>query len=409
MQNLSIVQPGATKTRRMRNPSFPLQGGIQPMGLYPYFFTPVLPGETLDKHTLKNTLVSPPVKSPLAGAWAETWLFYVRITDIDPVLSEMFIGTLTSTAGFTAPADRPRYFTKSGQIDWLYLATQRIHETFFINEDETVYMHPDGVPMIKRINTDAYESTVFEETPPGPEALGDPEGEPISDQLYAYMRMRQMGMGVTSYEDYLKTYGLKSEITPKRGDPELISYRRYWTLPSNVINPTDGSPSGAWYWRIDETNDKPKRFLEPGFLIGYHVVRPKLLDANIKFSLSSSLWGFQDWIPSYSLQDPAAGIRAVDAGAQPWITTPALNTKTVMFDHRDLLAHGEQMRNGGGRYTAPVTTFRDWGDASDVTQLRGEYVKSADLTALWADPSADKLDYDGICTVHIKGHVTDNT
>lgn len=409
MQNLSIVQPGQTRTRVTRTPSFPIQGGIQPMGLYPYFFTPVLPGETLDKHTLKSTLVSAPVKSPLAGAWAETWLFYVRITDIDPALAEMFIGSLTDPTDYLAPVNRPRYFTKAGQIDWLYLATKTVHEKFFVNEGETAYMHPDGVPMIKRINTDAYESAVFRQTAPDADVLGDPEGEQISDQLYAYMRMKQMGMGITSYEDYLKTYGLKAEPVLKRGEPELISYRRYWTLPSNVINPEDGTPSGSWYWRIDEANEKNKRFVEPGFIVGFQAVRPKLLDAQIKYSLASSLWGFTDWIPSYSLNDPAAGLRFVDAGLQPWITTPAAHTKEIVFDHRDLLAHGEQMRNGAGRYVAPTSSFRDWGDASDNSKLRGEYVNSTDLTALWASPTSTGLDYDGIVSCSIKGHVKDNT
>lgn len=409
MQALEIIQPGQTRTRKTRTPAFPIQGGFQPMGLYPYFFTPVLPGETLDRHTLKSTIVSAPVASPLSGAWLETWLFYVRITDIDPALSEMFIGTLTDPADYLAATDKPRYFTKSGQIDWCAMATKAVHDAFFINEGEATYMHPDGVPMIKRINTDGFESAVFAETAPTP-GTGPLEGEEISDQLYAFMRMRQMGMGITSYEDYLKTYGLtQAAPAAKRGEPELLSYRRYWTLPSNVISPEDGSATGAWYWRLDEKNEKNKRFVEPGFIVGYQAVRPKLLDAKIITSQASSLWGFQDWIPSYTLNDPAAGLRNVDPLTQDWITPPGTSTKDVVIDHRDLLSHGEQMRNGGGRFTAPTTSFRDWSDSADLPKLRGEYVTTPDLTALWGNPASAGLDYDGIVTCTIKGHVVDQT
>lgn len=410
MEALQIIQPGQTRTRKTRTPSFPIQGGFQPMGMYPNFFTPVLPGETLERHTLKNTIVSAPVKSPLSGAWAETWLFYVKITDIDPDLGEMFIGSLTDSTDFQAAADRPRYFTKQGQIDWAYLASKAVHDAFFVNEGETTVMHPDGVPMIKRINTDAFESMLHVVEAPGSAPVGPFEGEEISDQLYAFMRMRQMGMGITSYEDYLKTYGLKGKAAVvKRGEPELLSYRRYWTLPSNVISPEDGSPVGAWYWRLDEKNEKSKRFSEPGFIIGYQAVRPKLLDANITTSVSASLWGFQDWLPSYTLNDPAAGLKTLDPMTQEWVTRPASATKEVIFDHRDLHAHGEQMRNGGGRFTAPTSSYRNWADDATAPELRGEYVTPADLTALWASETVTGLDYDGIVSLVIKGHVVDNT
>lgn len=410
MQNLSIVQPGEKKTRKMRMPNFPLEGGINAQGLYPYFAHPVLPGETLDSHNLKATMISAPLASPLAGAWLESWLFYVRLTDIDNSLGEMFIGNLTDSSSYQAAADQPQYFTKAGQIEWIKLATERIHEIYFRDEDETAVMHPDGVPMIKRINSDAFESAVHDDTATGDE-LGDSEGEEISPQLYAYMRMREMGMGMTSYEDYLKTYGLsQNEPAAKRGEPELLAYRRYWTLPSNTIDPSDGSPTGAWYWRLDEKNEKNKRFTEPGYVIGLWAIRPKFLDAKLLQPYATTLWGFENWIPSYTLSDPSAGLRKVDIDNQPWVSEAMAATHNIWFDHRDALSHGEQFRNGGGRYTPPLSNGREWSDTATKAELRGEYVLSTDIDALWSDNAvAEGADYDGICSLKVKGHVQDNT
>jgi hypothetical protein len=409
---IQITQAGAARTRKMRRPNFAVQGGMNVQGLYPYFFTPVLPGETLESHSLKATVVSAPLADPLGGAWFETFLYYVRLTDIDPELSEMFIGQLTSSAGYTAGSDRPRYFTKTGQIDWCYLMAQKIHEWDFRNEGESEVVHPDGVSMLKRINSDVFESTVQVQDGEADGTLaGNSEGEALTPQMEAYLRMRYMGMGIQSYDDYLKTYGLKAAEVPTAAKrPELLAYRRYWSLPSNVVDPATGVPTGAWYWRLDEKNDKAKRFLEPGFIIGLWAVRPKFYDSKIVYPVASSLWGFQDWLPSYSLQDPSAGIKTVDMNSQPWVTEALAGSAEMQFDLRDLHSNGEQFRNGGGRFTPPLTTYRTWSDTATDAQLRGEYVNSADIDAVWLDDAtAEGLDYDGICSLEIKGHVVDNT
>ena len=89
----------------------------------------------------------------------------------------------------------------------------------------------------------------------------------------------------------------------EEGEPELLSYRRFWTLPSNVIVPATGLPTGSAYWRLDEKTEKPKLFKEPGFIIGFHAVRPKMFDGKQVYSRAASMWGFRDFIPSYTLSD----------------------------------------------------------------------------------------------------------
>ena len=89
--SMRVVTPGETRTRVQRQPNFPIAGSLKPYGLYPAMATPVLPGETLLDFEMKRRMLSMPVRHPLVGAWLETWLVYVKLTDIDPALAEMFV------------------------------------------------------------------------------------------------------------------------------------------------------------------------------------------------------------------------------------------------------------------------------------------------------------------------------
>ena len=407
---LDVIQPGQQRRRVMRTPAFPIAGGIKPQGLYPYFFAPVLPGETLDKSTLKATYVSSPLVSPLSGWWLETWLYYVRLTDIDRDLGQMFIGQLTSSAAYQAPSNRARFFTKQGQIDWAYLCTKTVHAHHFLDQGETAKTI-DGVPMIKRINTDWTESAINEAGIAGSEtAVG--VAEDVTPQLQAFLMMRQMGMSALSYEDYLKTYGVQS-VKVEEGEPELLSYRRFWTLPSNVIDPATGLPTGSAYWRLDEKTEKPKLFKEPGFIIGFHAVRPKMFDGKQVYSRAASMWGFRDFIPSYTLSDPTAAIYNRDPFDMPEFSgTGAVdNSLEIYFDHRDLLSHGEQFINGASRLAIPKANGRSFAPSASMQDIRGQYATTADVDALFASATAGHkfVDYEGIAQLTVKGHVQDFT
>lgn len=409
MPNIQVVQPGQNKKRMTRTPNFPIVGACKPFGLYPTFFHPVLPGETLSQAVTKQTLVSSPVKSPLCGCWLETWMFYVKLTDIDRNLSAMFISNDLASTTYEAVADRPRYFTKAGQIDWCYLASEVIHNHFFLDEDESP-LTIDGVHKIKRIVKDFTESGIKTSADDG---LPEPSAqEDVQDQLTAYMAMRQMGMASLSYEDYLKTYGVQT-VQVEEGEPEMLSYRRYWTLPSNTIDPTDGSPSGAWYWRIDEKSEKNYRFKEPGFIVAMQAVRPKVFDSTQVASFNGELWGFSDWFPSYTLHDPSAGIKkfAVDGNPVFDQVGEGTNTYDLWFDHRDFLSYGEQFINGASRLDYPSTFYRSFADGASPQQVRGQYVSDVHIADLFVSVTASDqfVDYEGLASLNIKGHIQDNT
>ena len=330
------------KTRKKRTPNFPVMGTMRPFGLYPVCVHPVLPGETLNSFTLKWRVISMPIKHPLAGAWLETWLCYVKMTDIDRDLGQQFISDNFATTGYVAAATNDRYFTKAGQIDWIKLCSERIHEAYFMDDGETP-RSIDSVRMIKTNNNTWSQNMIFR---PDDDALDTTDVLDANTELNHFMMMQQMAMSELDYESYLQQYGVRS-IRPAEGDPEVFRYAPSWTVPVNTVEPTTGAPSSAWVWSQTTTAEKPKRFSEPGFVIMMAAFRPKLYNRNLRYSLCGELWGFSDWYPVYNLEDPTAGIKEIVTDNRVFATAFRTDAgeKNLLYDHRDLLSHGEQFVN----------------------------------------------------------------
>jgi len=419
--SLSIVTPGETRTRVTRSPNFPLAGMMKPYGLYPAMITPVLPGETLTEFELKRRVLSMPVRHPLVGAWLETWLVYVKLTDIDTALAEMFISTDMPTTGFTAAADKPRNFTKSGQIDWVSLCMRSIWDAYFADESELGGTRPtiDGVYMRGRKHVDWAHNLMF--TPDGVTAAelpSNPEG-----QLTGMQMMALAGMSELTYEKYLAQYTVSAkEVSAIQGKPEIIRYMPSWTVPTNAIDPASGAPSSAWAWSDPFKAEKPMRFAEPGFLVAVQSCTPKMFSDAIDATRLGSMWGFADWFPSYNLSDPAAGIIEINADDPSFKSDfGAAAAGGLLVDHRDLLTRGEAFVNHGwdaGPYRIPrISTQRvTAGDLTPVQTLRGKYPSLDDINALFvehtqATPNDARrmLYYEGIASAVIRGHVKDTT
>jgi hypothetical protein len=406
---IQVMQPGQAKTRHERRPNFGIAGVMKPYGLYPLCIHPVLPGETLKNFETKWRVISKPVKHPLAGAWLETWLCYVKMTDLDRNLGEMFISDTYSTVGHTASADQPRYFTRSGQIEWVKKCVERIHEAYFVHENETPRTI-DGVPQVKLNMTGWWQNMIFK---PSAESMPTDLNE-LQGAMSAQEMMMQSTMTELTYERYLQEYGVQS-IRTGIGEPEILRYTRSWTLPTNHVEPSNGVPSSAWAWSDHIKAEKDKRFDEPGFIVQLAAIRPKLYQANVPYSMVGELWGFSDWYPVYNLPDPNAGAKDLTsdsgmfaAGAQD------AGVENLMYDHKDLLSHGEQFVNewtDPAGYTLPVSTGLEVKSTSEPEDLRGEYAKEADISGLFSsETSSDQFCYfEGISQARVAGHITDTT
>lgn len=416
--SLRVVQPGETRTRVTRKPTFPIAGVMKPFGLYPVMATPVLPGETLQEFEQKSRQISMPVQHPLVGAWMEQWLVYVKLTDIDHQLAQMFISNDHPTAGFTATASSDRYYTRQGQIDYIRRCTEATWQAYFADEGEQI-RYIDDVPMIKRSNVDWTQNLMFTPDDLIVEDLpSNPEG-----QLTGMQIMALAGMSEISYEKYLQQYGVsQSETAQMMGKPEILRYSRQWTTPVNQIDPATGAPSSAWAWAGTLKNEKPKRFDEPGFLVLFQAVRPKLFTDALRYSVVGNLWGFRDFFPAYNLTDPAAGIMEIqtdDLAFADVFGPDGAAALGILYDHRDILSHGEQFVNTrtDSPYRVPmISSQRALSESQPIQDMRGQYPSLADINALFHESTKPTpvearrfIYYEGICECTIRGHVKDTT
>lgn len=408
MSNIQVIQPGQTRTRKRRSPHFPIAGIMKPFGLYPWYVHPVLPGETLEMASTKVRVLSKPIKHPFAGAWLETWMVYVKFTDLDRELGNMFIADDFSTTGYTS-AGSARYFTASGQIDWVKMITERFHDAYFLDEGETAQTI-DGVRMVKMNNNSWMQNCIFE---PTDEAVDTGDIGDLGQQLTGYQMMQLMSMSELTYEDYLKQFGVQS-IRTAIGEPEILGYSRSWKQPANVIDPTDGSPSSAWSWSDDIRIDKNKRFDEPGFVVFLSAIRPKMYFGNLTRSMVGELWGFSDWFPAYNIADPTSRGKVI-ASNHGIVAGGDATPVNIMYDQADLLSHGEQFINcaaGDHPYALPTADAPDWSSGSNSPQLlRGEYATAADVANLFVSATASEqfAFYEGMATLKIAGHIQDFT
>src|SRR5687768_8901832 len=154
---------------------------------------PVLPGETLKSAVTRWRVLSMPVKHPLAGAWLESWLFYVKLTDISRDLGQMFVSDSYSTSGWTAGGDSARYFVKSGQINWIAECLERCVAAFFLNQGETVRTI-DGMPMAKLNQVSWMQNLMFRgsETATDTSSAGDTYADLSGWQMLQQMQMTEL-------------------------------------------------------------------------------------------------------------------------------------------------------------------------------------------------------------------------
>lgn len=416
--SIRVVTPGETRTRVTRSPTFPIYGKVKPFGLYPVMATPVLPGETLQEFEMKARHISMPVRNPLTGAWLEQWLVYVKLTDIDHQLAQMFISNDMPTTGFTAETSSDRYFTRAGQINYIKRATDAVWKAYFADDGE-VMQYIDGVPKIRRGNVDWTQNLMF--TPDDlivDDLPSNPEG-----QLTGMQIMALAGMSEITYEKYLQQYGVSSQATAAmEHKPEILRYSRSWVTPVNNIDPSTGAPSSAWAWSGTLKNEKPKRFDEPGFLILFQSVRPKMFSDALRYSIVGNLWGFADFFPAYNLQDPAAGIKEIMTDDPAFIDAfgpDGESAISILYDHRDILSHGEQFINShtDNPYPVPMITSQRQTSGDNANQLmRGLYPSDTDIDSVFLDATAETptpskrcIYYEGICQATIRGHVKDTT
>lgn len=350
---LKLVNQRPAMQRKMRSPQLAFNLRFKPWQMQPFMIHPVLPGETLKNALFMSRCVSDPLKDKLMGWWYETYVFYVKHTDLDISndLKEMHLNPAKVMTTFNAAANLQQFHAGNG-INYVQRCLDAVRRWYFRDELETEPTAIAGLPPAK-INHEGWWNSmklasampINDHELPGDNPVVPDNAPPGFTVHYAqWEAMRAANLTIATYEDYLKSFGVSvpAEQDEEEQRPELIRYKKEFTYPTNTVEPTTGVPSSAAVWSVSERADKDRYFREPGFLFGVVVCRPKVLLSTIIGTMTSFMNDAYAWLPAIVQDLPFTALREFAPTAGP---APQLYGQNYWVDVRDLLMYGEQFRN----------------------------------------------------------------
>lgn len=395
------VEAAPSSQRVMRRPQHTHNIRAKPFVLQPFMIAPVLPGETMKNLLLQARIVTDPVKDPLIGWWIEYYYFYVKHRDLKaPLLEQMMLDPATDVATLKASVASLSYFTYQGAMNWSAFCLDRVTKEYFRDEGQlTTDFMWSGQP-IAAVNGNGWYDSVHEaEDLPGGGVVSDDDPVAAVDKaLETYEYLLAQRLINMSYEDFLRSYGVRSSRV-QLNRPELIRYVRDWQYPSNTVNPVDGTVASAVSWSVTERADKDRFFTEPGFVFGVTVARPKVYLGGQTGSAVGAMDSGLSWLPAIMREEVYTSLKQQADGTGPWALDAG--TEGYWFDIRDLLVYGDQFVNHSlAAFDSAMSTL----PAKD----RANYPTESDVDAMFSG-SGKLVRQDGITTLNILGTQTDHT
>lgn len=406
MPGIQMVNTGSQR-RVARNPEHSWQVRQKPFLVQPVCFAPVLPGETLKNALFQVRAVSAPIVNPLIGWWKEYYWFYVKHRDLAGTsdFQSMMINPGASMAAQKAGGASVPKYRSTNQIDWQTQCLNAIVDNYFRGENEAPALI-DSMPVVQVNKNGVFDSGKFASAVDTGDFNVDlnanatiTAGE-VERALVTWEFLKANNLTDMSYEDYLRTYGVKVD-EPKGNIPELLRYTREWVYPSNTIDPLTGTPTSAVSWAISERIDKDRFFKEPGFIVGLTCSRPKVYFSAQRTAGVNLLDDAYAWLPALMRNDPATSLKRLQSNATDSITTTTGNVDFVL-DVRDLFVYGDQFVNFALNDTAANFV------ALPTANMEKRYVATGDIDALFK--TANKLiSEDGVVRFSILGTQMDQT
>lgn len=376
MLNPLVAQRAPKVGRVMRRPVHRWNVRHRPWTMQPVSIAPVIPGETIKSGVLQARVVTDPVKNRLIGWWHEYYTYYVpfRAMAIAAELTEMVVNPEWTSANIDSAIAVPNhYFYGRNGIDFVAQCMDAIAAYDFRQPEETALRQADGLHLtdinVKNLwHSIVPDSAVTAWDVPvvdGSDANATLDASEVDIAMEQYELLRANGLIEMTYEDYLKTYGIRGRAVERPEEnfhPELLRYNRDWQYPSNTVG-SDGTVSSAVSWSIAERIDKDRIFKEPGFVITFSVTRPKVYMGNQVGAGSSMLDSIRAWLPKVMTDDPYTSLKKFAAGEGPMLTgfadtapplADATPTQAYWLDVRDLFLHGDQFTNHAGVYNVPL-------------------------------------------------------
>lgn len=401
--SIKVIDQRLPSRRVPRSPKHTFYLETEPFQIQPFLLAPVLPGETMKKLSLQSKVVTDPLTSNLMGWWKEYYIFYVKHRDLagSSDFQSMMLDADFDMSGQQVVADiQTHHFDTT--INWAAQCTDAVVAEYFRGEAEGLGPTFAGLSMAK-LNSKTFTDTIISESlyetadfDVDLDADATVTVSEVERALKTWEMLRHNNMTDMSYEDYLRTHGVKT-AREEYNKPELIRYIRDWTYPTNTIDPADGSPTSACVWNISETADKDRYFKEPGFIFGVTVTRPKIRDRDLKGSASDWLDNAVSWLPALLADDPSTSMRHYAINTGP---AQELEDAAYYIDQRDLFIHGDDFYN---------TVFSDFAGNKSNLVTGGEYIDQAFIPNLFTTTDVDFIKEDGVVDLVIMGKQVDTT
>jgi hypothetical protein len=379
------------KTDRVgRYPKHTFNVAAKPFSIQPLGIAPVLPGETFSSLFYESRAVTDPIKSPIIGWKKDYFFFYVRATALlGEAIRNMFVDLhqaqdpavnvtdLSTTNGLAA--NDIKYYTAKGGVPYLELAIKYITEKGGFRDEGQLW---DTVPTINgypaaQIRENSWMDTLLDKDLVPDQAAFDTAGDvgDLERLLSAYEQLRSLGLANITWEDYLASFGINPDVI-EDVKPELLHHSSDFQYPSNTVNPADGSVASAVSWVFRQGEQKKRKFFkEPGFVVGFTVVRPKIYFAGLAGNMTAHLTRAWDWLPELLIDMPQHSLKKFDVDTGP-LGTRNLDTDAYFADMRDLFMHGDQFQN-----RVPF----DPAVAADFSAINGVHLPAQDLN--WRYPT----------------------
>lgn len=361
---IQVVRPAPQVGRVMRTPEHTFRFGNNPLQITPFLLMPVVPGETMKNLLVNARMQSVSIFEPLMGWWHEMYFFYVKHRDL-PNAEEAMAMHLQQGADMSAleTAADPWMYQNAGtpRINWMRQCLDAVVNEYFRDEDETsadgTY---DGMPLAHLgAPTGVLQSAVIDlinADNPGDETL--PGEEPQQDAFYAnlppefqpmyraWQDMTAMRLTTATYEDFLKSHGVRPPVETRVEEiarPELIRYIREWTYPNVAM--VSGSAVHQIRMDITERADKDRFFAEPGFIFGCQVIKPKIYLAEQHSNAATLLSDAYAWLPAVLWEQSYTSLQKIDVSAGEGIMRDDAGGADWWLDRKDLFVHGDQFVN----------------------------------------------------------------
>lgn len=403
--------------RKTRSPQHTWAIKHRPFVITPFMIAPVLPGETLKVGVMQARCVSDPLNasrfSSITGWWLEHYLFYVKHSQMPngELFKSMMIDPGASLAGAADASVNSNWYHPGSGINWVKQCLIPVVENYFRDEGEKWDSRVvDGEPIAQIQGNGIWDSVATAiENDAGDlnldlNADNTIKASEAAKALMMWEYLRSNNLTEMTYEDYLRTFGVKVDPELDQGVPELIRYSREWQYPNNVVDPTTGVPVPGLSWGINLRVDKDRYFKEPGFIFGVTVARPKIYLGNQRGPAVHLLQDGISWLPIMLRDNDFSSMKQVTKAGS---ILPTATNDGFWVDLADVFMHGDQFLHNDVAATAmpmggPIVALPEAG-------LNARYPTKAMIDGLFRATANNLLYQDGVIRMSILSTLRDTT